>query len=400
MGDDLAAFFAKKKSKGTKKKAIRMDDVVQQLESNMKFDKDGGEDDVPSNQDILGTNLNDEDSEWIGYGSKPLNLAGETVGTFNSTEVVDEEVVTDRAERESSVVEKTKTWNIPSKDKEDAPKETVIASVTTTKSKFEAYKPPQRSALGQGGAVRRQNVDLRSEEMFPSLGDADKIEKQQTEYQKKQRQEEKATTPVETKPEPVREVRRPEPVATTTLPTPALRPTNRPVPTGNIGTGIMNAKGEYIVLNEPKDEPEPVKKEVQSWRASREERPAPLQTNWRDDKEDKPAPKPVVKSNPFGAATPVVTKLPESMAPTETWRNSKAGAYQPPRGGDRQGPPVDRKAWGRDNNREIRDARPEPPRQEQWRRDSKKEEPVKSWKGENDQAEPLEDGWSTTKRRR
>ncbi|CAD5218343.1 unnamed protein product [Bursaphelenchus okinawaensis] len=137
MGDDLAAFFAKKKSKGTKKKTIRMDDVVQQLESNMKFDKDGGEDDVPSNQDILKTNLNDEDSEWIGYGSKPLNLAGETVGTFNSTEVVDEEVVTDRAERESAVVKKTKTSNIPSK----------------------AYKPPQLSAPGQSSACTLKTAE-------------------------------------------------------------------------------------------------------------------------------------------------------------------------------------------------------------------------------------------------
>lgn len=39
MGDDLAAFFAKKKSKGTKKKAIRLDDVGQQLELNLKLEK-------------------------------------------------------------------------------------------------------------------------------------------------------------------------------------------------------------------------------------------------------------------------------------------------------------------------------------------------------------------------
>lgn len=39
MADDLAAFFAKKKAKGSKKNAIRLEEVGQQLESNLRFEK-------------------------------------------------------------------------------------------------------------------------------------------------------------------------------------------------------------------------------------------------------------------------------------------------------------------------------------------------------------------------
>lgn len=66
--------------------------------------------------------------------------------------------------------------------------------MTTTQSKFEPYKPPTQRT-NQQAQVKKQKVDLHNEEMFPSLGDADKIEKQQTDDQKKQRVEEKSASP-------------------------------------------------------------------------------------------------------------------------------------------------------------------------------------------------------------
>lgn len=58
----------------------------------------------------------EEDSEWIDY-AKPVNIGGETVGTFNFTEQPEEEVDLDKGDREQATVEKTKTWNIPTKSK-------------------------------------------------------------------------------------------------------------------------------------------------------------------------------------------------------------------------------------------------------------------------------------------
>lgn len=71
----------------------------------------------------------------------------------------------------------------------------MISAVTTTQSKFEAYRPPTHRQGPAAPTQRRQRVDVQSEEMFPSLGDADKIEKLNNEEQKKQRAEEKAAPP-------------------------------------------------------------------------------------------------------------------------------------------------------------------------------------------------------------
>lgn len=272
MGDELASFFAKKKAKGSKKKAIRLDDVGQQLEYNQKLENEVNEEENPTIEQV--NNFSEEDSEWIEYGTKNLKLAGETVGTFNFNDQLEEEVISDDSDKESTPVEKTKTWGAPAKEQPPA-KETVISAVTTTQSKFEAYKPPtQRSS--QQAQVKKQKVDLHSEEMFPSLGDADKIEKLQTDEQKKQKEEKAATPPVETAPS------RPEPVKQIIPPVPRPAAPKQALPSGS--AGYQNAKGEWIILDEPKSEPKVESKpEVTPWRRSQAptETDKPEVTPWR-----------------------------------------------------------------------------------------------------------------------
>ncbi|KAI1713452.1 hypothetical protein DdX_08966 [Ditylenchus destructor] len=185
MADDLSAFFAKKaqKSKDKKKKAVvNLDDVAQQLERKAKIQEQGEFDfdneDSPKDGEFqkLGAKStlekrqqNDEDSEWIEYSEKPIL---KEINFRDFVEQPDEEI---EEEKKDSNSDNVKTWNLV---KEPVAEEPIV-------------KPPVKSVYQAPGQARKAaNLDLKNEEMFPSIGDADKIvEKIRTEEKKK------ATTP-------------------------------------------------------------------------------------------------------------------------------------------------------------------------------------------------------------
>ncbi|KAI1724662.1 hypothetical protein Ddc_05909 [Ditylenchus destructor] len=183
MADDLSAFFAKKKSKDKKKKAVvNLDDVAQQLERKAKiqeqgefdFDHEGSPKDgefqkLGPKSTLEKRQQNDEDSEWIEYSEKPIL---KEINFREFVEQPDEEI---EEEKKDSNSDNVKTWNLV---KEPVAEEPVV-------------KPPVKSVYQAPGQTRKAaNLDLKNEEMFPSIGDADKIvEKIRSEEKKK------ATTP-------------------------------------------------------------------------------------------------------------------------------------------------------------------------------------------------------------
>lgn len=219
MADDLSAFFAKKaqKSKDKKKKAaVNLDEVAQQLERKAKiqeqgeFDEDGNPEVMDGEFQKLGPKLTlekkqqeNEDSEWIEYSDKPIL---KEINFREFVEQPDEEI---EEEKKASNSENVKTWNIV---KEPAAEEPVFKP--TTKAVYQA----------PGHARKPANLDLNNEEMFPSIGDADKIEEKLRTEEKK-----KATTPA--KPEEQFETMKPQTkayVAPRGIPERSSRPTDGP----------------------------------------------------------------------------------------------------------------------------------------------------------------------------
>ncbi|KAI6215988.1 hypothetical protein M3Y94_00450000 [Aphelenchoides besseyi] len=182
MSDDLASFFAKKKNKASKKKAIRLDEVAHQLESNLKFQNEN-EDIVSQKSDRDQDPVADDDPEWLQFDSKPtIQTQAVGVGVFNYTEETMENEAED--EREERTTERVKTWaksNVV-ESKDDVPS-TPATPTAPTANKPAAYRPPgARGPVETMGTARRQavnKVDIKSEELFPSLGDADRIVKEE-----------------------------------------------------------------------------------------------------------------------------------------------------------------------------------------------------------------------------
>ncbi|KAI6189011.1 hypothetical protein M3Y98_00416000 [Aphelenchoides besseyi] len=184
MSDDLASFFAKKKNKASKKKAIRLDEVISKYTTGelMTFQNEN-EDIVSQKSDRDQDPVADDDPEWLQFDSKPaIQTQAVGVGVFNYTEETMENETED--EREERTIERAKTWaksNVV-ETKDDAPNTPATPTVQTT-NKPEAYRPPgARAPTETMGTARRQavnKVDIKSEELFPSLGDADRIVKEE-----------------------------------------------------------------------------------------------------------------------------------------------------------------------------------------------------------------------------
>jgi hypothetical protein len=177
MGDDLSAFFAKKAQKGKDKKkkgVVNLEDVGQQLERKAKIQQEQGDDEEEGLQKERESNErtktrdreNNEDSEWLDFNEKP-SLPEFTFRDF--TEQADEEI---EEEKKGANSENVKTWNI----------------ANTNETNEEKYVKPQKPAVYQppGSQGRKAaNLDLTSEEMFPSIANADKIAEKIKEDEKK-----------------------------------------------------------------------------------------------------------------------------------------------------------------------------------------------------------------------
>ncbi|KAK6745498.1 hypothetical protein RB195_011926 [Necator americanus] len=190
MSDDLSAFFAKKKDK-KKKNVVKMEDVghilelkVKRQEENDQLQADAearvaedGEFQVRArgNSTAAGTQSGEE-SEWIDYtDTNQGRLEGLKIKDMgaDSGDIAEEEHIDD--EDQKAHTESVRTWGQVEKKEEDHQNDDHFANL---KQKTAYVIPSQR----QGGIrTSAQKVDISNNEMFPSLADASKIEKDKKE---------------------------------------------------------------------------------------------------------------------------------------------------------------------------------------------------------------------------
>lgn len=193
MSDDLSAFFAKKKDK-KKKNVVKMEDVGHILELKVKRQEENDQlqldNEIRNAEEVEyqvktrgngagGGQTSGEESEWIDYtDTNQGRLEGLKIKDMGaeSGDVAEEEHADDEDQKIHS--ESVKTWGQVEKKEEDHQNDDHFA---TFKTKSTYVIPAQRS---MGMRPSTQRVDISNSEMFPSLADASKIEKDKKEEAK------------------------------------------------------------------------------------------------------------------------------------------------------------------------------------------------------------------------
>lgn len=173
MSDELANFFAKKaqKSKDRKKK-INVGEIAECLERNAHNQENNEREEAEkqSEQPTPVADLNNDDSEWIENPDDDLTKLEELgIRGMDVSELTDEEEV-----EEEKVETEPKTWNFEQNNLK-TPKESERAEEIAPQLKTKYVPPVNRFA---GRRIVQPKIDLKSEEMFPSIEDAEKIEKE------------------------------------------------------------------------------------------------------------------------------------------------------------------------------------------------------------------------------
>ncbi|KJH42937.1 hypothetical protein DICVIV_11065 [Dictyocaulus viviparus] len=192
MSDDLSAFFAKKKDK-KKRNVVKMEDVghilelkVKRQEENDQLQMDAEVRNVDDNEFQMRARVNSntggatsgEESEWIDYtDTNQGRLEGLKIKDMgaDSGDVAEEDNVDDDDQKVHT--ESIRTWGQLEKKEEDHQNDDHFA---TFKAKTAYVIPAQRQAQMRGA----QKVDISNNEMFPTLADASKIEKDKKEEAK------------------------------------------------------------------------------------------------------------------------------------------------------------------------------------------------------------------------
>ncbi|KAL7070014.1 hypothetical protein ACQ4LE_011154 [Meloidogyne hapla] len=162
MTDELASFFAKKASKAKKKGVIRLQEVADQLERRARIQDELDENDAkiesePTTTKTSSNNNNDnEDSEWLDFDDKPVLPPV-------IKEMADVDIELEEEEKRSSA-EPIKTWNFNNNENIDV----LPHPVTPQKVKYE----PKAASR-----AKQNPLDLTNKMSFPSLSDADEVEK-------------------------------------------------------------------------------------------------------------------------------------------------------------------------------------------------------------------------------
>uniref|UniRef100_A0A914ZF03 Protein CDV3 homolog n=1 Tax=Panagrolaimus superbus TaxID=310955 RepID=A0A914ZF03_9BILA len=168
MPDELDTFFAKKKNKDKKKKnVLHVGDIAEYLDHTTRnlelLEREEKEQRHNEKEAKEGEN-GEEDSEWLEAPEEDISTKFAEIGIKDmdvSELTEDEEECEVKAENIA-----TKTWKNPA---EAAPAETLQYTIQTSKK----YVPPVGRTSRRVGA----GFDLKNEEMFPSIANADKIEK-------------------------------------------------------------------------------------------------------------------------------------------------------------------------------------------------------------------------------
>ncbi|KAL3103137.1 hypothetical protein niasHS_002323 [Heterodera schachtii] len=172
---DLDAFFAKKASKGKKKGVIKLEEISVQLERRAMEQRDETDDNEnkSSVEDISKSrpaNEHNEDSEWLAFDDKP-NVP------VVIKEMADSYVECEDEEKRASA-EPARTWKTNSE--ENAEGDAPLVKSEPAKYVVKAKKETQ--------------LDLKSEEMFPSIEKAPEVEqklKEQEEISRRAKLEER-----------------------------------------------------------------------------------------------------------------------------------------------------------------------------------------------------------------
>lgn len=193
MSDDLSAFFAKKKDK-KKKNVVKMEDVGHILELKVRRQEENDQLQIENdNRNVdegefpvrlrgngsLPCQASGEESEWIDYAdTNQGRLEGLKIKDMGaeSGDIAEEEHADDDDQK---VHTESRTWGQVEKKEEDHQNDDHFA---TFKARSAYVIPSQRHNTGMRANVNK--VDISSSEMFPSLADAIRIEKDKKEEAK------------------------------------------------------------------------------------------------------------------------------------------------------------------------------------------------------------------------
>ncbi|KAK0418112.1 hypothetical protein QR680_013375 [Steinernema hermaphroditum] len=190
MSDDLSNFFAKKAAKKEKKKKaalVKIEDVGTALErrSHRREQVPAVRDEAPSNNgetEPQPRKPEGEESEWLDFSDSKMRLAEVGLKDMNLTEQVEEQRKEEEKEKAAAAAETFKTWNVDGSkkkkgeddDEEEAPEPAPAQPAEPVKR---AYRPPGFGTR-MAPVSHRTNIDLNSQEMFPTFAAAEEIEKQ------------------------------------------------------------------------------------------------------------------------------------------------------------------------------------------------------------------------------
>uniref|UniRef100_A0A0N5A9T4 Protein CDV3 homolog n=1 Tax=Syphacia muris TaxID=451379 RepID=A0A0N5A9T4_9BILA len=161
MADDLSQFFAKKaaKTKDKRKKVkVNLDEVGEVLERKSKRQEERdrlNEDAEKASQEEANTERRTEDSEWLEYKDSNREISLEEIGI-----------------RDMNLTEQKKEGN----------DELIVPQLQPPKQKY-VVRAKQQAALKKGGVV--PNLD--DHDMFPTFADAEKMEKNNKDAERKKR---------------------------------------------------------------------------------------------------------------------------------------------------------------------------------------------------------------------
>uniref|UniRef100_A0AC34GNV6 Uncharacterized protein n=1 Tax=Panagrolaimus sp. ES5 TaxID=591445 RepID=A0AC34GNV6_9BILA len=169
MPDELDNFFAKKKNKDKKKKnVLHVGDIAEYLDHtnrNLELLEHEEKEQRHNEKEAKEGENKEEDSEWLEAPEEDISTKFAEIGIKDMDA---SELTEDEEEHEAKVENSaTKTWKNAAVAVD--PSETPQYTITTSKK----YVPPVGRTSRRAGA----EFDLKNEEMFPSIANADKIEK-------------------------------------------------------------------------------------------------------------------------------------------------------------------------------------------------------------------------------
>ncbi|CAJ0941821.1 unnamed protein product, partial [Mesorhabditis belari] len=186
MSDDLSALFAKRKEKKQKKNVVSMDAVGEVLQRRARKQEElmaaEVEEEKRSAQDeAFLKRTAQEESDWIdSYENDIGRFEGLKIKDMGAEETDEDEILQAAIELKNNEEVQHKGWGAKKNESEDdeMPGASEMAAVRHNPPAPTRYVPPN----SRGN--RAANLDLNNQEMFPTIGAADEIEKHHKEDKK------------------------------------------------------------------------------------------------------------------------------------------------------------------------------------------------------------------------